>query len=95
MGSEIKLTTRSLFGYVLVIIGLVMLGYVSMNAIYLANGTFKPLQVQINDQTGRALISAVETQVLFGIMIQGIMYGLLIAVASVLLKYGLAIARQP
>jgi hypothetical protein len=94
MGSEIKLSTRSLFGYVLVIIGLIMLGYVSINAIYLANGTFKPLQVQVNDLQGRPLISAVETQVMFGIIVQGIMYSLLIAAASVLLNKGLAIARK-
>ena len=94
MGSEIKLSTRSLFGYVLVIIGLGMLGYVSINAILLANGTFKPLQAQVNDLTGRPLISSVETQVLFGIFIQGIMYSLLVAVASVLLNKGLAIARK-
>jgi hypothetical protein len=66
-----------------------------MNAIYLASGVFQPLRVQFTDPaSGRALITAVETQVLFGIMIQIGMYALIIAVASILMKNGFSVARK-
>jgi len=94
MTSEIKLTPKALFGYVLFFLGLVLLGYVVMNAIYLANGVFQPLRIQVTDQTGRALISTVETQLLFGIIVQTGMYSLIIAVASILMKNGLSVARK-
>jgi len=95
VAGEIKLTPKSLFGYVLFFLGLVLLGYVVMNAIYLASGVFQPLRIQLTDPTsGRALISTVETQVLFGIMIQIGMYALIIAVASLLMKNGLSVARK-
>jgi len=95
VASEIKLTPKSLFGYILFILGLILLGYVAMNAIYLASGVFQPLRIQITDPTrGQALITAVETQVLFGIMVQIGMYALIIAVASVLMKNGLSVARK-
>jgi len=93
--SEIKLTPKSLFGYVLFILGLVLLGYVAMNAIYVASGVFQPLRIVMTDpSSGRALITAVETQVFFGIVIQIGMYALLIAVASILMKTGLSVARK-
>jgi hypothetical protein len=95
VSSEIKLTPKSLFGYVLFFLGLILLGYVVMNAIYLASGVFQPLRVQFTDPSnGRALITSVETQVFFGITIQIGMYALMIAVASILMKYGLSIARK-
>jgi hypothetical protein len=93
VASEIKLTPKSLFGYILFFLGLVLLGYVVLNAIYLANGVFQPLRVQITDSTGRSLIT-VDTGVWFGIIIQIGMYALMVAVASILMKYGLAIARK-
>jgi len=95
VAGEIKLTTKSLLGYVLFFLGLVLLGYVTMNAIYLASGVFQPLRIQLTDpQSGRALISAVETQVFFGIVVQIGMYALIIAVASILMKNGITIARK-
>lgn len=91
---EIKLTAKSLFGYVLFFLGLVLLGYVVLNAIYLASGVFQPLRIQITDPTGRALISGVEMQVFLGIIIQIGMYGLIVAVASILMKNGVSLARK-
>jgi len=95
VSSEIKLTPKSLFGYVLFFLGLVLLGYVVMNAIYLANAVFQPLRIQVTDpQSGRGLISSVETQVFLGIIVQIGMYSLIIAVASILMKNGLSVARK-
>jgi hypothetical protein len=95
MTSEIKLTPKSLFGYVLFILGLFLLGYVAMNAVYLASGVFQPLRIQITDPTtGKALITAVETQLFFGIMVQMGMYALILAVVTILMKNGLSIARK-
>ncbi len=91
--SEIKMTPKSLFGYVLFFLGLVLLAYIVFNAIYLASGVFQPLRVQINNSAGVSLI-AVDTQVWFGIIIQIGMYALIIAVASVLMKNGLSVARK-
>ena len=86
---EIKLTPKSLFGYVLFIIGLLLLGYVCLNAIYLASGTFKPLQVQTDQKT-----LSIETQIFFGIMLQIGMFALVIVIASILMKHGFTIARK-
>ena len=86
---EIKLTPKSLFGYVLFIIGLLLLGYVCLNAIYLASGTFKPLQVQTDQKT-----ISIETQFFFGIMLQIGMYALIIVIASILMKNGMSIVRK-
>ena len=91
VASEIKLTPKSLFGYVLFFIGLGLLGYVSMNAIYLASGAFQPLTLQI-ETSGRIL--SIETQAFLGIIVQIGMYALLIVVASILMKNGLTIARK-
>jgi hypothetical protein len=95
MTSEIKLTPKSLSGYVLFILGLFLLGYVAMNAVYLASGVFQPLRIQITDPTtGKALITAVETQLFFGIMVQMGMYALILAMVTILMKNGLSIARK-
>lgn len=93
MGSEIKVSTRSLFGYALVIIGLVMLGYVSLNAVYLSSGVFQPLKVQVNDAAGKPLLTSVETQVFFGVVVQIGMYALLVSIAFVLMSKGWEISR--
>jgi hypothetical protein len=94
VAGEIKLTAKSLFGYVLFFLGLVLLAYVIMNAVYLASGVFQPLKVQVNDSTGRPLISSAETQVFLGILIQTGMYALIIVVASILMKNGISLARK-
>jgi hypothetical protein len=92
--SEIKLTTRAMFGYTLFIIGLVLLVYVVVNGIYLAQGVFQPLKIQVTDATGKALIPSADTQVFLGIIVQIGMYALIVAVASILLKNGLSVARK-
>jgi len=93
VAGEIKLTPKSLFGYVLFFLGLVLLGYVCMNAIYLASGTFQPLKIELADQSGR-IVGTIETQVFLGIIVQIGMYALIIAIASILMKNGMSIARK-
>ena len=95
MGNEIKLSPRSLFGYALFMIGLLLLGFVVFNAMFLASGVTQPLRIQIADSSGRALIVSVESQVLLGLLLQVGMFGMIVAVASVLMKNGLSVAREP
>jgi len=91
MAGEIKLTPKALFGYVLFILGLMLLGYVCLNAIYLASGVFQPLKIELS-QVGQTF--GIESQVFFGIVVQIGMYALIVAIASVFMKYGLNIARN-
>lgn len=86
---EIKLTPRSLFGYVLFFFGLILLAYVCLNAIYLASGAFKPLQVVIEKTP-----MSIESQIFFGIILQIGMYAIIIVIASILMKNGISIARK-
>lgn len=87
--TEINIASKFLFGYALVIIGLLLLGYVCLNAIYLANGSFKPLQIQTDQKT-----ITVQTQIFLGIMLQIGMYALIVVIASILMKNGISIARR-
>ena len=92
MAMEVKLTPKAIFGYALLIIGLVLLGYVGISCILLANGTTEPLNVEINGldvENGLDL----ETATFMGIVLQLGAYALLIAISYALMKTGLSIKK--
>lgn len=94
MSSTIEVTPEKMFGYALVIIGLVLLGYTAMQCVLLANGTFEPLTVEFPEDVSIPTSSLIPTGIFFGIILQIGMYGLLIAISYVLVRTGLSIARK-
>jgi hypothetical protein len=85
--SKIELTTKQLFGIVLMIIGIVLFFYVIVNAILLVNGTVAPLRIQSSNlPTG--------FDVLLGIALQIGLFGLLVGVGFGLAKIGLEITKN-
>lgn len=86
--STIEVTPKTMFGYALFFIGLIMLAYVGMQCFFLANGTIEPVEMEIEETEYTQGMGY-----LLGIILQIGMYGLLIAVSFVLLNTGLKIAR--
>ena len=86
MTMEVKVTPKAIFGYALLIIGLVLLGYVGMSCILLASGTIEPLSVEITGLN-------VETAAFVGIILQLGAYALLIAISYALMKIGTSIKK--
>jgi len=86
MAMEVKVTPKALFGYALLIIGLILLGYVGMNCILLASGTIEPLSVEIIGLN-------VDTAAFVGIILQLGAYALLIAISYALMKMGMSIKK--
>lgn len=85
--STIEVTPKTMLGYALFLVGLVLLVYVAFNCLMLANGTVEPLKI------GEELINIIENQFFLGIMLQIGMYALLIFVSFILMKIGLSISR--
>jgi len=85
--SVIEVTPKTMFGYALFFIGIILLGFIGIQCFFLANGTVEPLKI------GQELLYEYETQLFLGIILQIGMYGLLIAVSFILMKIGLNIAK--
>lgn len=86
--STIEVTPKAMFGYVLFIMGILLLIYTAIQCILLVNGTFEPLKIEISETSLTA-----ETAVFFGIILQIGMYGLLIAISYILIKTGINITK--
>lgn len=86
--SVIEVTPKTMFGYALFIIGIILLGYIATQCFFLANGTVDPLKIEIEET-----ILKDDMAVFLGIFLQLGMYALLIVIAFVLLKTGLNIAK--
>lgn len=86
--STIEVTPKTMFGYALFFIGIILLGYAAIQCFLLANGTIQPIEIEIE-----------ETQYtqgmgyLLGIVLQIGMYGLLIAISFILMKTALNITK--
>jgi len=87
--SVIEVTPKKMFGYILFCVGLVLIVYVAIQCYFLANGTLEPLKIEVNDE----ITLEDETVISLGILLQTGMYALLIAIAFILMKTGLNIAR--
>jgi len=85
--SVIEVTPKTMFGYILFFIGIILLGYIGIQCFLLGNGTLEPLKI------GEELLYDYETQLFLGIMLQIGMNGLVIAISFILMKIGLNIAR--
>ena len=87
--STIEVTPKTMFGYALFFMGIILLGYVAIQCFFLVNGTIEPIIIEINDTQYTEGLGS-----LLGIILQIGMYGLLIAIAFILTKTGLNIARK-
>jgi hypothetical protein len=87
--STIEVTPKTMFGYALFFMGIILLGYVAIQCFFLANGTIEPIEMEIEEtQYTRG------TGYLLGILLQIGMYTLLILISFILTKTGLNIARK-
>ena len=85
--ATIELNLRTAFGLAFVVIGLAMLAYVSLMAFQLAIGVIQPLKVS-EQPIGYG------NEILYGIMLQIGMFGLLVVVAYILMKFGFTLILQ-
>jgi len=86
--STIEVTPKTMFGYALFFVGIILLGYVAIQCFFIANGTIQPIEIEINETEYTQGIGY-----LLGIVLQIGMYGLLIAISFILMKTGLSIAK--
>ena len=89
MKTTVEITPKIILGYGLFLIGILLLGYTALQCGLLASGVADPLKVEIE---GFSLTK--ETAVFFGIVLQIGMYGLLIAISSILMKTGLNLTKK-
>ena len=85
--SKIELTTKQLFGYAFLIVGIIMFIYVAVTAILLVNGTIQPITVDI------AGINS-ENALFAGIILQIGLFALLIGIGYAFAKIGLNITKE-
>ena len=83
----IEISPKAVFGYCLFFIGLLLLGYVALNCILLANGTMEPLKVS-EERIGYG------NEILFGIFLQIGAFAVLVGVSYLLMKMGLQISKR-
>ena len=86
--SIIEVTPKAIFGCILICIGLILLAYITVQCVFLANGTISPLEVS-EEPIGQSQ----HLEIFYGIILQIGMYGLLILVSFVLVKTGVSIAK--
>ena len=86
--SVIEVAPKTIFGYALFFIGIILLSYIGIQCFFLANGTIEPIEVEMNETEYTHGMGY-----LLGIVLQIGMYGLLIGISFILLKTGLNIAR--
>ncbi len=84
----IEITPKTMLAYILFAIGLILLIYTTIQCILLANGTIQPIEVEIDETQSSQGVGN-----LLGVILQIGMYGLLIAIAYILMKTGLNITK--
>jgi len=88
--TTVELNLRTIFGIVLMVVGLIILLFVAITAFQLATGIVAPLK--LNEVSGTyALQNGYD--VLFGIFLQLGMFIIIVVIASILLNNGLKIMR--
>jgi len=87
--TTIELNIRTIFGVAFVVIGLIILAYVSLTAFQLSTGAVTPLNL-----TSKNPPISVEMGTFLGIILQIGMFAILVVVASILLKFGLTLILQ-
>jgi len=76
-----------LFGYVLLVGGIILFLYIAVNAILLVNGTFEPIKVEIPSPSW-------GNDVFAGILLTIGLFGVLTGVAFAISKIGLNIIKD-
>lgn len=84
---SIQVNPRQVVGYILIAIGLLLLGYTIFMAIGLFSGTIEVIQV------GEEIISA-SNSLLLGVMIQIGMLAIMLIGSSFLIKYGIQVCSE-
>jgi len=84
MSKKSETVFKSVLGAVFIVMGLVILGFVSMTAFQLATGVIKPLKI-VDEQ-----ISS-ETGIFSGIALQIGLFVILVLIAYILIKLGLTL----
>lgn len=87
--SVIEVTPKTVFGYALFFIGIILLGYTAFQCFLLANGTIEPLKVEVTD----TVPSGAGLDIFFGIILQIGANGLLVAISYILMKIGISITK--
>ena len=85
--SKIEVTQKQLFGYVLLVAGIILFLYVAINAILLANGTFEPIKIEIASPN-------YGNDVFAGILLTIGLFGVLTGIAYAIAKIGLNIIKD-
>jgi len=83
---SIELQSKQVVGYVLIVIGLLLVGYI----VFMANGLFSG-SIDILDLAESFSSVDPETRLMAGVIIQIGMLGILVVAAMILIKYGLQI----
>jgi hypothetical protein len=85
--SKIEVTTKQVFGYVLLAAGIILFFDITLNAILLATGTLQPIKVEMSNP-------GYGNDVFAGIILQIGLFGVLTAVAFAIAKIGLSIIKD-
>ena len=85
--SKIEVTSRQLFGYGLIVAGIILFIYVVLNGILLANGTFEPLRIPMAN-------SGYGNDVFAGILLQIGVFGVLAGIGFAVAKIGLGLVKD-
>ena len=85
--SKIEVTQKQLFGYVLLVAGIILFLYVAINAILLANGTFEPIKIEMASPN-------YGNDVFAGILLTIGLFGVLTGIAYAIAKIGLNIIKD-
>ena len=85
--SKIEVTTKQLFGYVLLVAGIILFLYVAADAILLVNGTLEPITIEMAG-------SSSGYDVFAGILLTIGLFAVLVGIAFGIAKFGLNIIKD-
>jgi hypothetical protein len=85
--SKIEVTQKQLFGYVLLVAGIILFLYVAVDAILLVNGTFEPIKVEIASPN-------YGNDVFAGIILTIGVFGVLTGIGYAIAKVGLNLIKD-
>ena len=85
--SKIEVTPKKLFGYVLLVTGIILFLYVAIEAILLVNGTLEPIKIEMAG-------SSSGYDVFAGIILTIGLFAVLIGIAYGIAKIGLNIIKD-